>query len=110
MSTPKAYSSGNIIIATTLLTLTACGGTGPQPIDMSKIENVVKTATALCRQGAPVLAAASAIPVPQVQIIGSAVSALCTPLLAGAVPTTFDLGSAAWIAENLSGLARRIGS
>lgn len=101
-----------IIIATTLLALAGCGtasAPGIPPIDMTRLDQAVNAARSLCRQGQPVLAAASMIPVPQVAIIASAVSALCGPLLAGQVPATVDANTPNWLSQNIGDLVKLLG-
>lgn len=95
-----------IILATSLLALTACGTAGPQPIDLSRMDQVINTARALCRQSAPVLAAASLIPDPRVAAISVAVNGLCGPLLAGSVPATVDGNTPLWINGNIADLQK----
>lgn len=93
-----------IIAATGLLALTACGG--PQPIDMSRLDQVINTTRALCRQGQPLLAAAALIPEPRVVEIATAVNNVCGMLAAGTVPTTLDANTPAMLATNLGALAK----
>ena len=97
-----------VILPAVLLAVAACS-TAPSATAPANLSGIVTQAAAICKQAAPTLQAAALVPVPQVQVVSSAVGAFCAPLLAGSVPATLDSNSANWLTANLNGLIAQLG-